>query len=174
MVKLHGCFHVASWKNSIVIKVEGFATLNNSLFFHDFVDEMLREGFFDFIIDLSSCKGMDSTFMGVLVGVLNFKKTMLREPEKYDFFCDPYVTIVNANTYHHKLLDGLGISQVLSIKTTPVKLPDVEMRTLKEERYDPQKRMKMIQEAHCHLMKLNAKNEKEFGQFLKLLEEELK
>ena len=149
-------FKVASWNENIIVKVMGYATQNNSLFFRDFVENMLKKGYRKFTVDLSSCKGMDSTFMGVLIGMVE------------------NVQLINTNRYHRSLLDGLGISRLLSIVKEPVSLPDLKMVTLQETSYDPNRRLKMICDVHQHLAKLNAQNAQMFGEFLRPFDDEKK
>ena len=171
MTPLDGCFDVASWNRSIIIKIEGYATLNNSIFFRDFVEEMLKQGFRDFIIDLSACKGMDSTFMGVIASVANLG---VEEKEAApDTKAQTKVTLVNTRPYHQKLLDSLGISCLFCITKQPVQLPTVTMTRLTETKYDPTTRLQVIQQAHKYLASLNQGNTKKFGDFLKLLQQEL-
>lgn len=164
---INGRFHIAIWESKILIKVEGFAAQNNSLFFCEFVEKMLQEGFKDFIIDLSCCKSMDSTFMGVLVSVIR------PEPKGNGNEDSTSVTIINSNAYHQKLLDSLGISQVLKIKKTAVTLPDIPMKTIEEKRYDSQARLKIIKEAHQALLAFPSDYQQVFANFVHLLDEEL-
>ena len=167
MAKIRGCFHVAAWDSNILIQVEGYATLNNSIFFKEFVEQMLQKGFRDFIVDLSLCQGMDSTFMGVLVGI----KFFFQDTDQSD--CYPRVTLINLTNYHQNLLDTLGISAVLEIKKTPIQLPNIPMTTLQETRPDTKVRLKIIREAHQYLVSLNEKNKKIFTEFLRMLDQEL-
>lgn len=160
MPNLPGCFRVAGWNKNIIIVVDGYATQDNSFFFREFVEKMLREGFQNFIIDFSLCKGMDSTFMGVLPGILNFSdKTQL--------------TLVNLSPQLKGLLDGLGLSQILTIKKEKMTLPNVPLETLAEFKYSKEARIKMILEAHKKLVAISPENAQKFGDFIELLSEEL-
>lgn len=170
MAKLNGSFHVATWESHVLIKVEGYATLNNSLFFKDFAEEMLVQSYRDFIIDLSSCQGMDSTFLGVLVGLLNGSLTTWESEAPLGEISR--VTLVNIHDFHQETLDSLGISKILCIKKTPIALPQIYMKTLKEDRYSPEKRIRMIKESHQALVALDHRNKDRFEAFLQLLESE--
>jgi anti-anti-sigma factor len=129
--------------------------------FKDFAEEMSQQGFCDFIVDLSACKTMDSTFLGVLVGFLNEHPTGQTR-----------LTLVNISEYHRTLLDNLGISRILTIKSSSFMFPSIITKTLQEEYYDPRKRMEMIRSAHKALVALNDKNRKLFQEFLDLMDEE--
>lgn len=163
MRKLAGVFHVATWNSKVLIKIEGYATSHNSFFFQEVTDEMAGRGLQEFIIDLSACMGMDSTFLGVLAAL---------QIGPHHSCVTTKVTLVNVNTYHQNLLRNLGLSEILIIKKSPVALPDIPMKAIKEERCTPQQRLKMIQEAHQALVSLNDKNKELFEEFLQLLEEE--
>lgn len=165
---MSGSFLVAVWGTKILIQVKGNATLNNSLFFRDFVENMLKEGFQEFIIDLALCKGMDSTFMGVLVGLTKEVKNSTHTGGTF-----PQVMLINLKEYHQKLLDNLGISQVLAIHKSPIALPSIPMKTIPEKQYDLQTRVAFIQEAHRSLVSLQSKYQKQFEEFLATLEQEV-
>ena len=169
MKKDTNCFKVASWKEIVIIVVEGYATQNNSLLFKDFVDMMLWKGFRKFIVDLHLCKGMDSTFMGVLLSIINFKGKNNADGETIK----PDVILINTNEYHMELLECLGLSKILTIKNEKVELPSLQMKILKEEStYTLERRLKMIHKVHEYLVALNEKNRKQFGEFLELFKQE--
>ncbi len=161
MGKLHSSFQVASWDSAIIIKVRGFATQNNSVFFKDFLDEMQRKKFSKFIVDLSDCKGMDSTFMGVLASLAQPINKLAEN------ILIPPLTVVNITSYHRHLFDTLGLLHVIPIGQ--IDLPDISMKELTETRYNPMERIKLIQEAHEYLVSLNENNKKQFGKFLEML-----
>ena len=101
-----GTFLTASYQSYILIKVEGWAIQNNSLFFKDFIDKMVAVGFHNFVIDLEDCKGMDSTFMGTLLYIINQTKVGANSP----------ITLVNTNDEHRELLKNLGINNFANAK----------------------------------------------------------
>lgn len=166
MKKTSGCFYVASAKLKVFIKVEGYATLNNSFLFKEFVETMLQCGHRDFIIDLSLCKGMDSTFIGILAGIHAFF-------DKANSKKHPRVTLINVSTYNQNLLDGLGISQILNIKKDITTIPHIPMKMLQNSSISPNARIKMIQQAHQNLSNLNDTNKQKFADFLAMIEQEL-
>ena len=101
--------------------VEGWAVQNNSLFFKNFIDKMIAQGFDDFIIDLLECRGMDSTFMGTLLCIINQVHT--KAP----------VTLINVNDNNQKLLDTLGLNNILNISKKSIEIPKSSMFQIPEE-----------------------------------------
>ena len=159
-----GTFFTASYQSHIFIKIDGWAIQNNSLFFKDFVDEMVAAGFNDFVIDLQDCKGMDSTFMGTLLYIINKVKKGSNSP----------ITLVNMNKDHCDLLKNLGIFELLNVTHNNVTLPSLEMQKLSiDTSYCPKKHIELVKKAHECLVALNDKNKEEFRDFLEILNQEL-
>ena len=158
-------FYVATWNDRVLIKVEGNATMHNSLLFKGIVDEMLEKKVKEFIIDLSQCTGMDSTFIGVLGGIAS-----LSEKSKET---SPKIIVINLTPYLRNLLDSLGISEILTIKNN-IEVPNIATKAIqaKSPYQDTKKRMTLIKEAHEYLVSLNEKNKKLFQDFLDMLEAE--
>src|SRR6266436_1715412 len=50
------------------IKISGRANFSSSVDFKTLVNELLQKGYTYFVLDLSECMLMDSTFLGVLAG----------------------------------------------------------------------------------------------------------
>jgi len=159
-----GTFFTASYQSHIFIKIEGWAIQNNSLFFKNFVDEMVAAGFNDFVIDLQNCKGMDSTFMGTLLYIINQVKMGPSSP----------ITLVNMSEDHCDLLKNLGIFDLLNITTQNIAFPNLEMQKLSlDTSYCPKKHIELVKKAHECLVVLNDKNKEEFRDFLEILNQEL-
>ena len=51
------------------IRIEGRANLNSSVDFKALVNGLIEKGYTRFILDLTECVLMDSTFLGVLAGL---------------------------------------------------------------------------------------------------------
>ena len=69
MVKDESFFEVARSKNAIYVGVRGLGNLGNAPVFNEFAEKMIAEGWSRFVIDLEHCRGVDSTFMGTLLGI---------------------------------------------------------------------------------------------------------
>jgi anti-anti-sigma factor len=53
---------------SVLVRVDGRASFQNSSCLRDFISEMLARGKTRFVLDFQRCASMDSTFLGVLAG----------------------------------------------------------------------------------------------------------
>ncbi|MBI4616635.1 MAG: STAS domain-containing protein [Planctomycetes bacterium] len=168
MGKLRGYFEVATWEKTVYIRVVGLANFNNSHLFKDFVDEMLERSYRRFYVDLAGCQGIDSTFMGVLLGIHLYPKT------SGDSGAACSVVVVNANPHNRKLLNELGLVRIIQVAEAPVQFPEgVHLERLGEERFDPDARIRLIKKAHENLVALDERNREKFAPFLEALAREL-
>lgn len=136
------------------------ATKNNTHLFHDFVEKMLAEGFKNFIIDFFQCKGMDSTFMGILLEISNFKN---KDRQSVD------LTLTNMTRECKKCMDSLGISKFLKILKEKVELPKLCFQILEGEECSRDKMIEIVKKAHEALILCNPVNEEIFREFLEEL-----
>lgn len=158
--KSSGSFLVAIWEDKSLVRVQGCATLNNSFLFREFIEETIRKGTTGFIIDLSLCKEMDSTFVGVLLGISQHEAGV-------------QLTIVNVSEYLKKILKTLGLLSILEIRDSPCSLPDIPMETLEWQGHDARENAEMIQKAHQCLANFNENNHRLFKDFLEMIAAEL-
>jgi anti-sigma B factor antagonist len=127
-----------------------------------FVREVMSQGVVQVCIDLSTCSGMDSTFMGLLVG---FSQELTGQQGR--------LVVVNPTPQNHRLLDMLGVSSVLPVITqmAPAELDFVVIPV--HPNVSPHERMELIRRSHQSLMSLNAANQAKFAGFLAALERDL-
>lgn len=91
----------------VIIKVAGRATYLTCNPIHRFFEKMIDEGRYSFVIELSECTGMDSTFLGILAATAI--ELMEREP-KGEFI------LTNLNSKNLELVQNLGLHRVLKIE----------------------------------------------------------
>ena len=60
---------VARGRDLVVIRVVGRGNMLNAPAVQEFADEQRAAGFTQFLFDMGRCTGLDSTFMGVMVGM---------------------------------------------------------------------------------------------------------
>ena len=60
---------VARGRDLVVIRLIGRGTMLNAPALQDFADEQRKAGYLHFLFDFERCTGLDSTFMGVMVGM---------------------------------------------------------------------------------------------------------
>jgi len=87
------------------IKVVGRGSFQNSSCLKAFYQQLLKEGVHRFVVDLEACTYLDSTFLGILLG-LGLK---LREGG------NGLLHILNANPRNLELLRNLGLDRLINI-----------------------------------------------------------
>ncbi len=87
------------------IKVVGRGSFQNSSCLKAFYQQLLKEGVRRFVVDLEACTYLDSTFLGILLG-LGLK---LREAG------NGLLHILNANPRNLELLRNLGLDRLINI-----------------------------------------------------------
>ena len=151
-----GVFRIARSRDAIYVRVVGLGSMSNSATFKDFVDRMQVEGYRRFVVDLAECRGVDSTFMGILLGLSHCEEG------------GGGLVVVNANAHCRRQMESIGLHRILKIQAQPADVPkDLELHELPEAEASPLQRLKLIMKAHQDLIALDKKNEEKFGAFLK-------
>jgi anti-sigma B factor antagonist len=180
------------------VKVVGRGSFQNSGCLKAFYLQLLKEGVTRFVIDLGACTYLDSTFLGILLG-LGLK---LRESGK------GLLNILNASSRNLELLRNLGLDRLIQLsggslpgdvsgpdsggpssKTAPIKPPDgngnssaaVNLAGVKEENLEEMpcpvptraEAAPTILEAHEALMKFDPRNVPKFKDVVEFLREDL-
>lgn len=149
-------YKVARSKDAVYIRVVGMGNMNNSATVKDFAERMGREGWKRFVIDLAECRGVDSTFMGILVS--------LRDG----------LVVVNAGAHCRKQLESVGLHRLLKIQEGQTPVPEgLALCDLPDADVDSITRLKLIMKAHQDLIAIDKANEAKFGAFLKDLAKNL-
>jgi hypothetical protein len=149
----------------VYIRIEGMGNMNNSATFKSFGDIMIEEGYRRFILDLNACSGLDSTFMGCMLGLAVALK---ERTGKYG------VLVINPDEHCWNQIAGIGLHKILRVRRKTIVQPELELHPVKELRCSPIERIKLMLKAHEALIKIDKKNEEKFGPFLKALSRELK
>ena len=100
----------------------------------------------------------DSTFMGILLGISREAKL---------------VVLVNTLEEHSRILSEVGIDRMVHLCDSPVELPAIELQRLESRAVSHDERQRVVLNAHENLVRLDSRNEEEFGQFVNLLRREL-
>src|SRR5207253_1310875 len=89
-------------------KVPGRANYASSIDLKNVVAELRQRGFAEFILDLRECLTMDSTFLGVLAGLV--LRNNHPEPSA------PSIELLNPNNRVLELIENLGVLSILKVK----------------------------------------------------------
>ena len=156
-------FRVARDGTSIYVLVSGLANMKNAPVLDAFLQAEGGPGLGTVCVDLSACVGVDSTFMGLLVGSSSGLKA-----------AGGRLIVVNPSETCLKLLDMLGVSQVLPV-VPKCSAPDLTFVDLSEhgQGVGMLQRMELIRRAHQALMGLNEANHDKFSAFITALEADL-
>lgn len=153
---------VARVDTTIFIRAIGLANMKNTPLLDAFMSSELEQGAVTACLDLSACRGMDSTFMGTLVGYHHRFQ-----------LAGGNLVVVNPSPGNKRLLDMLGVSAVLPVvQGQPLDLHFVNLES--RQAVTPLQRAQMMKSAHQHLIKLSPDNRSKFGPFLEALDKDLK
>lgn len=154
---------VARLGKTVFVRSVGLANMKNAPMLDSFLREELARGASLVCVDLSTCSGMDSTFMGLLVG---FSQELVR--------VDGRLVVVNPTAQNLKLLDMLGVSEVLAV-VMQADSAELEFVVIPASpAVSPLQRLEIIRRAHQHLADLNTSNEAKFTAFIQALEGDLR
>ena len=158
-----GSFLVAAHDGTVLIRIVGLGTMNNSMAFQQFAVNLAENGlagvaYEKFVFDLAECQGFDSTFMGILLDL------SLKGLE---------VLAVNANDGHRKTLSEVGIAHVIRICEVEYAVPEIPFEELEQKALGSDERVRMILQAHENFVRVDPRNAAQFGTFIDLLRKEI-
>jgi anti-sigma B factor antagonist len=95
------------------IKIVGRANFTSSIDFKTLINELMQKQFTCFVLDLSECLLMDSTFLGVLAGFgLKMKVHQNGDPSEQS------IELLNPNPRISELLENLGVAHLFKVVTS--------------------------------------------------------
>jgi anti-anti-sigma factor len=150
------------------VKVLGRANFNSSVDFKTLINELRSRGFQYFIIDLSECMLMDSTFLGVLTGFglqMNSQATAGTGA----------IELLNPNARITDLLETLGVLHLFKVNQGAMEIP-AGAQPIDHTAACPthQEVTQTCLEAHRTLMQVNPDNVPRFKDVTQFLAEDLK
>lgn len=150
------------------VKIQGRANFASSIDFNTVVSRLRELGFSYFVIELSECALMDSTFLGVLAG---FGLKMTQANGQPAGHC---VELRNPNARLEELLENIGVLHLFKIGrgdlASPEKLDTFAHEPACASREDM---TRTCLRAHELLMELNPANVPRFKDVTKFLAEDL-
>ena len=155
-------------KKFACVKIAGRANFASSPDFKTLLSELAQKGFNHFIIDLSECVLMDSTFLGVLAG-FGMKLNPQGAPAGRG------IELHNPTARVGELLENLGAAQLFNLTGGPLQLPD-DVKVCTPESISPSHEQitRTSLEAHQTLMAMNPENVARFKDVAQFLAEDLK
>jgi anti-anti-sigma factor len=154
-------------KNFACVKIAGRANFASSPDFKTLLTELAEKGYTHFIIDLSECVLMDSTFLGIL-SQFGMKLNPASATGQRG------IELLNPNTRVAELLENLGALHLFKVITGALELPD-DVKTCTPESIHPthEQITRTSLEAHQTLMAVNPENVARFKDVTQFLAEDL-
>ena len=155
-------------KEFTCVKIAGRANFMSSPDFKTLLTELNQKGYDRFIIDLSECVLMDSTFLGVLAG-FGLKTNPGCEPGKRK------IELLNPSARIRELLENLGVLSLFMVTASAPSLPgDAEVSASVPGNPTQEQITRTCLEAHKILMAVNPENVARFKDVTQFLVEDLK
>jgi len=149
------------------IKISGRANFSSSIDLKTVVQELRQKGCSYFVLELSECTLMDSTFLGVLAG-LGLQSTPARNSQ-----AATVIELLNPNERITELLESLGVLHLFRL--TQGTLPDgMDIQALSQGCPTREDVKRACLEAHRTLMQLSPENAAKFKDVAAFLAEDLK
>ena len=151
------------------VKIVGRANFTSSIDFKTVVNELLQKGYRYFVLDLSECVLMDSTFLGVLAGFgLKMAGTSPSQPYGTMELCRPNARVA-------ELLENLGVLHLFKLSEASPVLPNgAEAHTPTPCNPTREELTRACKEAHDVLMEINPENVARFKEVSQFMSDELK
>lgn len=153
------------------IRIVGRANFNSSIEFQTLVRELLKQQYTCFLLDLTECLLMDSTFLGVLAD-FGLKASDGQDGERNGHS----IELINPNPRISDLLENLGMAHLFEMINGPVNLPEgCSSHTIAETPAPTRDEVKRTcLRAHETLMALSPANATRFKDVATFLAEDLK
>jgi len=168
MTKTTPSLCIAVLEKTAFIKVPGRANFASSMDLKNVVHELRSRGVGDFVLDLHDCVTMDSTFLGVLAGLV------LRNNAPPTATDRGSIELLNPNPRVLELVENLGVLDYFRVKNEEV--PSALTFEHPEAAPEPSKAevTRNCLEAHQTLMKINPANIPKFKEVTQFMAEDLK
>ena len=148
------------------IKVVGRGSFQNSGCLKVFYQQLLKDGVLRFVVDLDACTYLDSTFLGILLGLgLKLKDAG-----------NGLLHILNPSPRNLELLKNLGLDRLIHIDSPRAQDTGVKDHQLEEMPCPAATRAEAaptILEAHENLMEFDPRNVPKFKDVVEFLREDL-
>ncbi len=143
------------------VRVFQKASFLNCAPLRSFFEECLVVGRRNYVVDFQECSSMDSTFLGILVGLA----MKLRKFED-----DGRLTLINLKDRNLETVRNLGIHKIADVNPDDLSSDEGELNDLESNEDRESVGSETICQAHKTLMELNERNSKMFCDVVNFLE----
>jgi anti-sigma B factor antagonist len=160
---------VSIGEKSALVQIAGRANFTSSVDFKSLLDQLLQRGYTCFVLDLTECVLMDSTFLGVLAGF----GLKLNSPQTDKI--ERTIQLFNPNSRISELLENLGVLHLFRVTEGPVKTPEgAAVKDVRSTHASREEVTRTCLEAHKTLMDINPDNISRFKDVTAFLADDLK
>lgn len=160
---------VSVGERTVLIKIAGRANFDSSVNFKTLVNELREKNYDRYLLDLSECLLMDSTFLGVLAGF----GLKLTSPDATQ--AEAAIELLNPNVRVAELLENLGVAHLFKIvRGDPLSLEKMEPLPHAAAKPTPLELSNTCLDAHQILMEINPANIPKFKDVAQFLADDLK
>ena len=157
---------VAVFDKTVCVKIDGRADFTCSLDLKNLITELWQRGYAHFIFELSECRTMDSTFLGVLSGI----SLQLRNCQTTSLPLE----LFNPNPRICETLENLGVAHLFKVGGCEGPLTDKYEPLATNDSTSRLEIARTCLEAHKTLMDLKPENVQKFKDVAQFLAEDLK
>ena len=156
-------YKVCATNNEVYVQIREKASYLNCAPLRSFLHQMVNEGNRVVVVDFQNCSSMDSTFLGILVGLaLQLRK----------FQDGGNLTLLNLIGRNLETVENLGIHKIATVSSEFVSNTN-ELDELKVKSKSDKASPELIYKAHKTLLDLNEKNSKIFKDVVNYLEQKV-
>ena len=147
---------VSAYSDPVVVKVRGKANYLNCNAFREFIETVITGGCRKLFIDFVDCKGMDSTFLGILAGTAIQLRKLKPAGE---------LIVGNLSERNYELICNLGLQNLLAISKNQAAASETFNALKNQEVSDA----KNVLKAHENLTDANKENVDKFQDVIAFL-----
>ncbi|HTL51064.1 MAG TPA: hypothetical protein VL860_00665 [Planctomycetota bacterium] len=176
---------VARHDSMVVVRVEGLGHMALAPGLNEIFNQCFDSGCRQVLVDLAECTGVDSTFMGTMVGLAAELNSIAHE-ENIGFLSPAHgvaggvlgdsvrawVAVVNGSQANCDCLKTLGADRFITIAGAK-DLTGLAMDPLETRDLSRRERIEVIRKAHEALVESDDRNRAKFGAFLDALKAEI-
>ena len=156
-------YQVCATNEEVFVRIKEKASYLNCAPLRSFLHEMVKEGNKFFVIDFENCSSMDSTFLGILVGLsLKLKKENQGGS----------LTLLNLVGRNLETVENLGIHKIALVSSEFISSPN-DLENLQVKAEEEKACTEVIYRAHKTLLDLNQKNSRIFRDVVNYLEQKV-
>ncbi len=161
-------FLVNPYDDPVIVQVLGKASFLNSSPVKELFDRLVKHGKSRFIIDFSSCTGMDSTFLGILAGL--GIAMMKKDPQGSVVLC-------SLGERNLELIENLGLHRLLTVdkgESSDLGSDSTNLESLQKGGKLPEiENARMVLQAHENLVAIDSSNKTKFQDVIAFLKNQV-